>query len=250
MTKAALIAYLRQSCIIQDPSGVTPIDPVFLSLTDDQISLVLQVAVGKVCPSELIDSLPDDFTYPVILTAQKELYFQLASNSAPLFPISADGASLQKNIRFDHYMTLVSAVSAEYQSFLNTGAQIAVGNLTLGSRYYTQRNLDLAKKPVIVLNVDEVFTDHVHVSWRLSNIDRFSNVKLYIGSSEIVNIYAEESLIISAEAVLLATITDLHRTVSSVGNLTANTHYHIAAVVQEKNGLKGYSEITVTTLLA
>jgi hypothetical protein len=118
MNKLQVIAYLRQNCIVQDPTGTTAIDPAFLALTDTELDLTLQVALSKEYPQGSVDNIPADYLYPTILVAKKELYFQLSSKTAPLYPISlGEDGSIKKNIRFDHYMTLITNTEKEYQSF-------------------------------------------------------------------------------------------------------------------------------------
>lgn len=248
MNKTELIAYLRQSCIVQDPKQI-PLDPVFLALTDAQIEAVLKVAMSSEAPTGNIENIDDSIVYLLILVAKKELYYQLATNTAPLYPLSLgkDGG-LKKNIRFDHYMELIRTLEMQYKFYKETQTPIIAGEVKLGGRYYyTERNYNLAEKPSISLVADSVFDTYINLSWLLSKIDRFQSYILYQHTSQIVDLYS--STVINAEATKVEEIKDIHRTLYTKADLVANTEYHFAIAVQERNGLKGFSEITVTTLL-
>jgi hypothetical protein len=248
MDKTQLIAYLRQNCIVQDPE-VLPNDPVFLALTDEQLELVLEVALSKESPSDDLDNLPSEVVYPLILVAKKELYFQLASKTAPLYPIGFGDSSIKKNTRFDHYMTLIKQTETEYQNFKNTGQPIIAGDILLANRYYSKRNYERQAPPTVVLNLDAVYSNKVELSWTPSKVKRFYNYLLYKSAEQIVDLYSQESLKVYPTAEQIVDIRDLHSNRYRIEGLQSSTLYHVAVIVQEDNGLKGYSEITFTTLL-
>jgi len=249
MTKLQVIAYLRQNCIVQDPSGTVAIDPVFLSLTNEELEAVILVALSKESPHDSIDNIPAEKLYPVILVAKKELYYQLASASAPLYPINlGDDGGLKKNVRFEHYISLITEVNKEYDTFRNTGIPISSGQILLPSRYYSKRNYDLATPPSGVLVADTVRDKSVDLSWSARNVDRFYSYILYRSTESIVDLYNQNDPIKSG-AVKVIEIFDIHKTLCRIESLTPSTLYYVALVVQEKNGLKGFSEISFSTQL-
>ena len=248
MTKLQVIAYLRQNCIVQDPSGTTAIDPVFLSLTNEELESVIIVALSKESPKNTVDNIPMDVLYTVILVAKKELYYQLASKSAPLYPLSlGDDGGVKKNVRFDHYMKLITEVNKEYDTFKSTGTPISVGNILLPSRYFSKRNYDLATPPSGVLIADLVKSTSVELIWTVRDINRFYSYLLYKSSEPIVDLYAKDP--IKTSAVKVTEIFDIHKTTFRIEGLTPSTLYYVALVVQEANGLKGFSEISFITQL-
>lgn len=251
MTKTQLIDYMRLSCKVQDPE-VTPIDPLFLSLSDSDIESVLEVGLAQEYPEGSLDSLPTEYLYPVILVSKKELYYQLAVNSAPLYPLDLgrDGG-LKKNIRFDHYMALINMVELELKTYRSTGngSMPKLGNLMIEGRYYTNRDYNLSEKPSVTLTADSVGTTTVELSWVINKINKFYNSILYKYTSAIVDLYDLENPI-NENAEKVYTFTDIHETMYRVTGLTPSTTYYFALAIQERNGLKGYSEITFTTLLS
>lgn len=250
MNKVQLIAYLRQSCLVQSPS--VGADPLFLALTDEELEATLDVAISKESPNSSIDNLENNNVYPVILTSKMELYYILAMQSAPLYDIDlgTNDPELKKSQRFDHYMKLVNMTRGEYASFkdLNTVLSSSNGNVgdaILNSRYYSMRNYNLATPPTANLNADLVTNNKVDLSWSVSGIVNFYSYVLYKSKSPIVDLYTTDKIESSAEKVVEFKF--LHETMYRIENLEANTLYYVALVVQEKNGLKGYSEISFTT---
>lgn len=249
MNKLQVIAYLRQNCIVQDPE-VTPNDPAFLALTNEELELVISVALLKESPHDTVDNVPAEVLYPTILVAKKELYYQLASKTAPLYPISLgdDDGGLKKNIRFDHYMTLVTKVSQEYDLFKSTGTPVVVGQILLSSRYHSKRNYDLAVPPSGSLVADLVRNTSIDLSWSVRNINRFYSYILYKSTEPIVDLYDPTNPIKETAEKVMETY-DIHSNLYRISGLTASTLYYVALVVQEANGLKGFSEISFTTQL-
>lgn len=248
MDKTQVIAYLRQNCRVQDPE-ILPNDPTFLSMTDADLENVITVALYKESPHDRIDHIPDEVVYPVILVAKKELYYRLASDTAPLYPISlGDDGGVKKNIRFDHYMTLIAEVNKEYNTFKTTGTPISVGEVLLPSRYYSKRNYDLATPPSCVLTADLVRSDSVDLSWSVRNINKFYSYLLYLSSEPIVDLY-DPSKPIKESSEKVQQIFDIHTRLYRISGLNPNSLYYVALVVQEANGLKGFSEISFTTQL-
>lgn len=246
MTKRQLIAYLRQSCIVQDPE-VTPNDPAFLSLTDEELELVLNVALSKESPFDSIENIMPESIYPVILLAKKELYYQLATKSAPLYKMSlGEDGGLSKEQRFEHYLALIQEVEAEYKHYKETGTVVNVGEILLSSRYYTRRNYNLATPPTCNLIVDLVTDTYVELSWSVRNINRFYSYVLYISENPIVDLYNPNSPI-KGRAKKVIELRDIHFTKYRIENLKPFTKYYVCLVVQEANGLKGFSEVSFTT---
>lgn len=247
MDKVKLITYLRQNCIVQNVT--TGNDPAFLALTDEQLELVLDIALSKESPSNTLDDVPNDITYPLVLVAKKELYYQLASKSAPLYPMSADNNSLKKNIRFEHYVSLIKQAESEYVTFKTLLTPVTTGEVFLNTRYFSRRNYEHQKPPSISLVLDNVYKNKVEISWVCSNITRFYNYLLYKSEETILDLYSQDSLKVLSGADKVANLSDIHSTRHRIENLKESTLYHVAVIVQEANGLKGFAEISFTTLL-
>jgi hypothetical protein len=247
MNLVDIIKFLRQSVLVQD-IDITPNNPEYLTLSDADFKLLLEVALSKVAPTLSIETMNNEFLYPVILLAKKELFHRLALPKAQKFTISVSGgARLAKEQIFEHYMSLIQDVDQEYKSYLAIGIPIKSADLYLSSRYYSERNYNNATKPTIVLMLDTVYSDKVEISWGGLNVGRFSDFLLFLSTSPIVDKYTDG--VINGSN-LVQTIRDIHVANARVTGLLPNTKYYVAIVIQEKNGLKGFSEITFTTLLA
>jgi hypothetical protein len=273
MVKTEVIKYLRESVIVQDPSGTTAADPAYLSMTDEELERVLTVALSRDYPWTSINNITNDILYPVVILARKELYYRLASNTAPLYSIGFGDSSLRKNLRFDHYTKLINETNKEYQDYRNTGILVQSTDAVISSRYYSKRSFENQVPPVISANIDNVYQDSAEISWSVQGIKRFNSYIVLLDTAQIVDPYqeggmAEEASLYSSSARMdtvsiglinsfkvsdtsqrLTQIYNVHNTMFRVTGLTANTAYHVAVVVQEMNGLKSYSETTFSTLV-
>lgn len=241
-----LVNYLRQSVLVQDPN-ITPQDPEFLSMTDEDLKEVLEFSLYKINPNASLENLSKGDIYPLILVAKKELYSRLAVKNAPLVTIGFGETALKYDLRFEHYLKLIKQVDEEYNKYLQQNIYAESAEVLLDSRYYSKRYYDLSNPPIIELFVDSVYSDKVELSWGVSGVDKFYNYLIYIDTNPILDKYSEEK--ISSTAQLVKTIYDVHETFYRIEGLQPNTKYYVLVVVQNKNGLKGYSEVSFTTLI-
>lgn len=251
MTVDQMVAYLRTSVSIQDPTGSVQ-DSAYLSMTDEDITLMMSVVLTRDYPEvQSLDYLPTEYVYPVILLSKKELYHTLAVKEAPLFDIGADNNNyLKRSQRFDHYMKLIAQVDKEYEDYLENGG---AGNNTLTSfdvlipdRYATKRNYEKGVIPALSLYVGAVTETSVEISWKVK-LSRFRDYKVYISESPIVDLFNVSSPV-SAEARELLTIRNVHQTSCRVEGLTPDTDYYIAVSATEMSSLTGYKQESFRTL--
>lgn len=251
MTVDQMVAYLRTSVSIQDPTGSVQ-DSAYLSMTNEDITLLMSVVLTRNYPDvPSLDYLPTECIYPVILLSKKELYHTLAVKEAPLFDIGADNNNyLKRSQRFDHYMKLIAQVDKEYEDYLENGG---AGNNTLTSfdvlipdRYATKRNYEKGVIPALSLYVGAVTETSVEISWKVK-LSRFRDYKVYISESPIVDLFNVSSPV-SAEARELLTIRNVHQTSCRVEGLTPDTDYYIAVSATEMSSLTGYKQESFRTL--
>lgn len=248
MTVQEIIKFLRQSVIVQDPEVVT-VDEDFLSMTEEEFILALQISLSKIDPEDTIYNLSNENLYPLILITKKELYHRLAVKSATDYTLqSSGGAILNKSDIFDHYYKLIEEVEKEYNNYLSTGISVKVGEVLLSSRYFSQRNYNLAKAPNVRVILDTIYSDKVELSWELTRIDKFAFYELYISENPIVDKYTPENPI-KATAKKLKQIKDIHQNCFRVENLKPDTTYYLVVLAEERNGLRGFEEIKFTTLV-
>lgn len=246
MLTQEIIKFLRQSVIVQDPD-VASVDEDFLTMKDEDFIPLLTISLAKVDPSDSINNLSNDNLYPLVLVAKKELYHRLAVKSSPTYSLtSATGVQLKRGEVFDHYYKLIEEVESEYKNYLATGVVVKTGEVLLSSRYFTTRNYNLASKPSVILNLDNIYSDKVEISWALEKYNKFAKYIIYIGTEPNIDIYNKNAINVNARKV--ETIKDIHRTRLRISDLVPDTEYYITIIAEERNGLQGYEELKFTTL--
>lgn len=254
MTIEKLIKYIKDSCMVADPDITN--DTEFIALTDEQIMDIISIASIKAKVN--LSDLENADTYRLSLIAKKELFYRLATLSAPLYNLEGDGNSLSRSDRFDHYYKLIGIVEEEYTHYMdelernvdvsnsdNYGNKYSNGEVLLDSRYFSNRNYKHSKAPKITLKVDNIYSDYIEVSWDLKAINRFSRYELLFNETK--NIIDEyEDKISDGTKVLFSTI-DIHKTKFRIKDLKPSTTYHLAIKVTEQNGLYGYDELQFVT---
>lgn len=244
---AKLVAYLRDSLRLQSPDIET--DPAY-KFTDAQLSEILERAIPAHDANYTLSNFPQNEENFLVLLAKKELYYRLATSTAPLYPLSAEGAELRKDVRFDHYMSLIRRVEIEYSSEWNkfdSSREVESHNVFLDRNHLTVYNYENANKPKVTLTAVNVRDTSIDLAWDKFEVERgkFYSYTLYIGTSPIYDDFTEE---ISSDAVKEVTIFDIHRTKHRISYLLPNTTYYVAVVSQDLNKLQGVCQITVTTL--
>lgn len=246
--KEVLIRYLRDSLKLQDPNIENDPDYKF---SDSELLDVIKMVMLSRDPSFTFDNLPEGEIPLIMILSKREIYWRLATSSAPYYPISAEGATLQKNVRFDHYLALIKQLESEYRYTLSLGNHIDIsktqGELILDSRYFSHRNKVLAKDIQIRLNVDNVKTNSVDISWSITNLNRprFLRYVIYMDTEPVVDFYEDE---VVREETKVKEYTDVRRDKSRLKNLESNRDYYIALEVREQNGLRAFNQIKVRTL--
>ena len=258
-----ILEYLKTSLFIydstEDDSGFTvERDPQYIGLTDTYLTNVLNVCLSKVNPNKKLATLNTSELYPVVLLAKKEIFFMLATKNAPLNDISIAGnagaSSLDRSQRFANYMQLIRYVEEEYNNYIETsmttgvgGNGVQSGDVLLDSRYFSPRNYNLSSAPSLEVGVEYTTSTSADISWESVSVARFKCFKVYISTDKILDHFADK--VISGTANLVKEIKDIHVTKCRVLSLIPDTTYHVAIVIEEQNGLKGYTEVEFTTLV-
>lgn len=244
MTTEQLIQYLRNSMLIAGAGE----DTEYKAMSDEDILLYIQVALTRNYPEESLDTLPTECVYPLLLLSQKELLYSLAIKEAPLYNLGADGSTLTRSNRFEHYMALIKQVDSEYMQYLEDGG---AGNNTLTSfdvllpnRYFTRRNQEKGVIPALSLYVDSVTSSSIEVSWKTKNVSMFNCYRVWVSRDTIYDPYAEGESKISSTAKLLTTIMDAHQTCCRISDLSlvSGDKIHVCVSVTTMSGLTGFSE--------
>lgn len=249
MTKEQMVKYLRMNVSIQDPA--TTQDSVYLNMTDEDILLYMNVVLTRDFPNvRSLDTLPNEYVFPVILLSKKELYYALAVKEAPLYDLGADSSYLKRSQRFDHYMELIAQTEKEYLSYLENGW--AGGNtlqsfdVLLSDRYNTKRNYEKGIHPVLTLYIDGIKENSVEISWS-AKTSHFDKYEVYISNSPIIDLYNILNPI-RTSAKKVAEIRDVWQTACRIEGLTADTDYYVAVSITDKTTLTTYDEQSFKTL--
>lgn len=243
-----IIKFLRQSIMVQDPEVVV-VDEDFLSMEDEDFIPLLQVALSKIDPTDDIFSLSNENLYGVILLSKKELYHRLAVKTATKYSLtSATGVSLERAEIFDHYYQLIQEVEAEYSAYVSSGGGVSVktGEILISSRYFTERNYNLASRPKVSISLDSIYEDKLELSWSTSKVNKFAKYEVYVGEKPIIDKYNRNA--ISNEAKKVEVIKDIHTMCYRINDLKPDTEYYVLVLVEERNGLQGFAELKFTTL--
>lgn len=199
MTVTEMTQFLRQSLNIatvsDEETGETLTDSEYLKLTDEDIKLVLNVAMSREYSLYgSIEFLPEKYVYPTIILAKKELYFRLATSSAPLYDLGADNNNyLKKSQRFSHYMKCIEQCDKEYQDYLNDNSEIVSSEVYIASRNGTRRNFCVSPAPIISLNVCSVTCDTAELCWEVNNLD--SITELYLSKTSVHDPFIQGEII-------------------------------------------------------
>lgn len=251
MTVDQMVAYLRTSVSIQDPTGSVQ-DSAYLSMTDEDITLMMSVVLTRDYPEvQSLDYLPTEYIYPVILLSKKELYHTLAVKEAPLFDIGADNNNyLKRSQRFDHYMKLIAQVDKEYADYLENGGAgsntLTSFDVLLPDRYATKRNYEKGVVPALSLYIGAVTGTSVEIHWRV-NLSRFRDYKVYISKSPILDLL-NVSKPLSSDAKEVVVIRNVHQTSCRIEGLSPDTGYYVVVSATEMSSLTGYAQESFKTL--
>ena len=231
-------------------------DPVYLAMTDEDILLYVKMGVNRLYPDvESLDELTSDCSeYAVILLTKIELYLKLAVTRAEKVNMSADGASLSLEQRFNHYMSLVEMCRALYNNWLDNEGEGKVQTYELlNSRYSnTKRNYALQQTPKVSIKISDITSDSFNITYGMNDLSKFGLFSVYVSTFPIVNQFkAESSAVedsIDSQAQLLRTTYDPRNCHKAVSGLDPETVYYIAVIAKCSNGVWGYKEVSVTTL--
>lgn len=246
----SLIKLLRDSVFVQDPD-VAVVDEDFLQMKDEDFIPLLAMCLGRVDSSATLDNMKSDRVYPLFLLTKIELYHRLAVKSASTYSLtSATGVQLSRGEIFEHYYQLIQQCQEEYSTFMSTGgltlsSEDVIVPILLDNRYFSERNYKLSKRPSINLRLDNFYSTSCEISWGGFSVTKFARFNVYVGKRHIFDKYTDS---IDKEAQKIIEIKDIHKTLLRIADLTPDTKYYVLIELEDRNGLKGYSEIEFTTL--
>lgn len=246
-----LVPYLEEALRLDNLDS----DPAY-QFTESELNDIIEFAIQSIDPQYSLTDYPAKLRPVIILLARKEVYWRLATATAPLYPLEAEGAGLQQNVRFDHYLELIRKVDEEidkkYGNMLESMSYPDItdntGQIVLSDKYYTRRNYGLSEAPKANLIIDEIYADKVELSWDKFDVmtedGMFACYNLYLSEKSILDFYADEVLQINGETVIKKHIRDIHRNKYRFPNLTTGNTYFVTLEVKNLNSRRGYSEVS------
>lgn len=248
-TEQKRVDYLRSSLVLKSPEVET--DPAFI-FTDGDLLYILEIATSTHSPKHTASDLPENEFGFVVLLARKEVYWRLANATAPFYPLEAEGASLKKNVRFDHYFALLKYVDESYEKMLKAreeadsqmGNGVFTAELYTSTRSHTLRNkLGLAiGTKVTVMAIGENTLD---ISWEVPDTGNFYDYLLYVDTASIYDPY--EDVQIRNDATPVFQSYDRLRTKYRVKGLVPGTDYFVCIVARMRNGRNAFDQVTTQT---
>jgi hypothetical protein len=241
------VDYLRKSLRLQAPDVET--DPAYV-FSDEDLLQILDFVTPSHNSEFTTDTLPVSEANLVMLLAKKEVYYRLATSTAPFYPLSAEGASLQKNVRFDHYMALIKQVTEDYESLTgggsgggDTGGLVETYESTVFGKAYVRRNYNFAETPKIELTLSGITDKSVNLEWTKAG-RKFGAYSIYLAKERIIDEYALNPIKSNSPTALY---TDIHRTRARIDNLLPDTEYFIVVKVSLTNGMSNHAELQFRT---
>lgn len=251
------IDYLRESVRLKTPDVET--DPVY-QFTDETLYDILETVTPLHSVFHTIEDIPKSEMYFVMLLARKEIYYRLATSTAPFYPLSAEGAKLEKNIRFDHYLALIKQVTKEYEDTMKrvgtvegddptgTGGYLTTYNAKLRGKTYERRYQDLSDNPEIELEVSGVTSTSINLDWTKYSSTHgsdFTRYYVYISTEPIYDEYDVTPIDSSIKPDFV--VEDIRRNKLRISDLLPSTKYYVLVRVDTIYGLTGYSQKSFNT---
>lgn len=254
------IKYFAQSVRLDNPKTIN--DPAY-KFSDLDLYAILEVS-APVHRGQTESETRDEEFYFILLLAKREIYYRLATTTAPFFKIEAEDSRLEKNMRFDHYMELVKSVMEEYDKLYEqkygkdgnfgdetgTGGVVTVYNTKLYGKHYLRRYQQLNELHTLNLVISGITQTTVNLDWDKyysTHGADFKNYEVYVSENMIYDEYAPTEQPITLKP--LYTITDPRKTKIRVSDLEPGKVYHV--LVKSSSLMKGndsYEQTVFTTL--
>lgn len=178
-------------------------DPVVDTITDEEIDILIKIHCGTLALE--YPEIPFSYMQLMSCLIRKELYWKLATNSAPMYELKTDGTELKKGDRFQHYLALIQEVNKEYNDIMNDpsrlpedfngGGKIASHTMVLEKDYVLRNYVNSQKLPKVKVKVDNIVpSEYMELSLDLSKVARTEYFRTNIYLNEQRKIRDEYSL--------------------------------------------------------
>lgn len=253
------VAYFRKS--VRLDSLATENDPEY-NYSDSDLMAILEYSSQTIWGTSTKDVPLSNFTI-VLMMSKLEIYYRLATTSAPFYPISAEGASLQKDKRFEHYEKLIKLTKEQFDSLweihfgkggkggnddeedeTGTGGVVTSYGIKLDyiGTHYRKANSNLRTEiPIELLDI-EYDEGKGRVIFEWSNYDNlvgsaFDRYEVYADKEEIIDLYDPEAKL---EKKPLYIMKDTFRTMAMLPNVEKGDTVYVLIIVRNRDGEEGY----------
>lgn len=211
---------------------ILQLDPAFMAIVADVDNIILQQLNQFSCS---LADLPVHEEGHLLLLAKKEVYWRLATATAPNFDLETEFTKLVKSKRFDHYFKLIGLIQIEIDKYPST---ITFAEVTMRSREGTARNYALAKAISTGVTISGITSNSVNLDWVAFDTAKgtLSYYDVLISTIPIYDPYADSVLEV-AKAEKRISITDVKRTKYRITNIAPSTHYFVTIVYRALSGI-------------
>lgn len=239
LIKEKVVPYFRRAVALQSPEVTT--DEAY-KFTDDELWDILLMSIWEHNPSYDEHSFPQNELPFLILLGRKELYYRLATVSAPFYPLSAEGAELRKDYRFEHYMSLIRVITKEYDSLMEryrSSMGVEHGVLLKNKPHLRHLQYNDLEPPTFNLYTEQD-SNSLILKWTKFKCigDSFWAYKVYVSNTKLDEFSNIDELTPIIEE------TNIHNTTHKINNLEEQLYYFLI-VHEGKCGLRGYSTVEV-----
>lgn len=226
-------------------------DPVVKALTDEEVQKAIELQMAKLGLEG--DIVPSDYLPIFMCLIMKEMYWKLATSSAPLNDVKVEDIEVKKGSRFEHYFKLIEQIEKEYQSILNDpsrlpddekfGGRLKSIDLIIDKPYCHNSYVQAYKLPKISAKVDSIDIDFIYLSIDTSSVKKEDYRRTVIRAldTQIMDEYANT---FNENAKIYYDVSDVRRTKFKLPNKLIS---HVLIAVTLKNGLTTYYELEVNT---
>lgn len=242
--QATLEQYLIDSVLLDSP--VISADPTFYQIKSG-LNLVIEQAV-KVT-GYTVSTLPSELEEYILLLAKKEIYFRLATLTAPEFSMETEFTKLLKGDRWNHYYKLLELTIKELKRLDDEGilSTISVGDVVITGRNGYYRNYRLANAFTGSLTITNITDSSAELTWTKFDASDFAGYDILVGTSAIYDEFLDQP-ITQENVQSWIKVTDVHRIKYRLTNLSANVLYYVVFKYLHLNGYVDYVTTQFTTL--
>lgn len=224
-------------------------DPVVKALTVEEITTVVKMQMRTLKLEG--DIIPSDYLQLIQYFIKKDMYWKLATATAPMNKTELGDIKLDKQDRFDHYYGLIVQNEANFQLLLKNpellpddgsfSKKVKSLNTIIDKPYCRSAYLQSYAIPKIGAKVDKIDEDFIYLTLNLGKVVKEDYLKttIYSSNTPIMDVYANT---INSEAKTEFMDYDIHRDKFKI--LKSNVT-HILIQITLKNGLSAYYELEV-----